>query len=108
MRDADQAATWGKLIDRDGTLWMASSSGIHRLPDLARLLDSRSASVASRDPFLHVDGLTAPYASAFFEDREGNIWIGTAGGIDRFRESRLTPVDLPRGCLVSPSADSYT
>ncbi len=25
------------------------------------------------------------------------MWIGTAGGLDRFRESRLTPVSLPRG-----------
>ena len=25
------------------------------------------------------------------------MWIGTAGGVDRFRESRLTRVELPRG-----------
>ncbi len=44
----------------------------------------------------NLDGLTAAYAAAFLQDREGNVWIGTAGGLDRFRESRLTPVHLPR------------
>jgi signal transduction histidine kinase/ligand-binding sensor domain-containing protein len=96
LRDANSSPAWGKLIDRDGALWMASTSGINRLRDVARLLDSKSASAESRDTFSHVDGLTAPYAAAFLEDREGNVWIATAGGLDRFREPRLTPAELPR------------
>lgn len=93
---ARRDAIWGKLIDRHGRLWMASSSGIHRLQDVARLLDPGLTAASSSDAFTNIDGLTAPYAAAFLEDREGNVWIGTAGGVDRFRESRLTPVYLPR------------
>ncbi len=101
LRDARKEALYGRLIDRDGTLWTASASGIHRVKDVAHLLDPHGAATASRDVFSTVDGLTAPYAQAFLEDREGNVWIGTASGLDRFRESRVTPVDLPRG------ADGY-
>jgi signal transduction histidine kinase/ligand-binding sensor domain-containing protein len=101
LRDARKETLYGRLIDRDGTLWTASASGIHRVKEVAHLLDPHGAATASRDTFSAVDGLTAPYAQAFLEDREGNVWIGTAGGLDRFRESRVTPVDLPRG------ADGY-
>jgi signal transduction histidine kinase/ligand-binding sensor domain-containing protein len=97
LRDARNEALYGRLIDRDGTLWTASASGIHRVKDVAHLLDPHGAATASRDAFSTADGLTAPYAQAFLEDREGNVWIGTASGLDRFRESRVTPVDLPRG-----------
>jgi signal transduction histidine kinase/ligand-binding sensor domain-containing protein len=97
LHDPAQGALWGKLIDRDGTLWAASPVGIHRVKNIARLLDPAIAEDTSRDTFSTVDGLSAAYASAFLEDREGNIWIGTAGGLDRFRESRLTPVEFPRG-----------
>ena len=86
LRDPQGEGLWGKLIDRDGTLWMASPRGIHR---------SRDFTGAQREVFSDADGLSAPYAAAFLEDREGNVWIGTAGGLDRFRESRLTPVSLP-------------
>jgi signal transduction histidine kinase len=97
LRDARGTPLWGKLIDRDGTLWLTSTRGIHRVRDVARLLDPRSSPDLQRDVYSDVDGLTAAFAAAFLEDREGNVWIGTAGGVDRFRESRLTPVELPHG-----------
>lgn len=96
IRDARREPLWGKLLDRDGTLWAASATGIHRLKDLPGLLDEQLAAASSRDAFSNVDGLTAQYASAFLEDREGNVWIGTTGGLHRFRHSRLTRVELPR------------
>src|SRR6185503_532571 len=57
-----------------------------------------------RDMFSNLHGLTAPYANAFLEDREGNVWIGTAAGVDRFRESRLTRLELPYGANGFASA----
>jgi ligand-binding sensor domain-containing protein len=95
LKDPVHGPLWGKLIDRDGVLWTASSTGIHRVKDVGRLLDRAIATDLAGDAFSSVDGLTAPYASAFLEDREGNVWIGTTGGLDRFRQSRLTPVELP-------------
>jgi signal transduction histidine kinase/ligand-binding sensor domain-containing protein len=93
LRDGRGEALWGRLIDRDGTLWLTSSSGIHRLNDMAHLLESAFTEAAPTDAYANVEGLSW---SALLEDREGNIWMGTASGVYRFRESRLTPVDLPR------------
>ena len=39
--------------------------------------------------FTAKDGLTSDYANAVLEDREGNIWIGTNGGLDRFRRANI-------------------
>lgn len=106
LQDDGAEPVWGRLVDRDGALWAVSSTGIHRMRDPARV---PGASADARDDlFAEADGLTAAYASAFLEDREGNVWIGTAGGLDRFRESRLTPVPLPRaanGFALAAGAD---
>ncbi len=32
---------------------------------------------------------------AILQDREGNIWVGTNNGLDRFRKTNLVPVVLP-------------
>jgi len=96
LRSTTGEPLWGRLIDRDGTLWAAASSGIHRIKQVAHLADRAS----TREPyevFSNGDGLSASYANALLEDREGNVWIGTAGGVDRFREARLTRVPVPQG-----------
>jgi signal transduction histidine kinase/streptogramin lyase len=84
-----------KLIDREGTFWVSTPTGIRRLGDPAGLFRHELGG-ASADVFLVGDGLTGPASKGLsgLEDREGNVWIGTAGGLDRFRESRLTRVDL--------------
>jgi signal transduction histidine kinase len=85
-----------ELIDREGTFWMSTPTGIARVRDPASQLRRGLADRVSADAFSITDGLTGPVSkgSSFLEDREGNIWIGTAGGLDKFRESHLTRVDL--------------
>ncbi len=34
---------------------------------------------------------------SLFEDREGNIWVATTGGIDRFRELPFTSISAKQG-----------
>jgi len=41
------------------------------------------------DVFSQADGLSGDFVSAIFEDREGNIWVATIDGLDRFRESAV-------------------
>ncbi len=36
------------------------------------------------------DGLANHHVTRLFEDREGNVWIATAGGLSRFKDERLT------------------
>jgi signal transduction histidine kinase/ligand-binding sensor domain-containing protein len=105
LRDARGEPLWGRLIDRDDSLWLTSGAGIHRLTHVSRLLDPAFDVGAQIDAYADVDGLSW---TEFVEDHEGNIWIGTASGVDRFRESRLTPVEFPRAAngfaLVSGDA----
>ncbi|MYM69948.1 histidine kinase [Pseudoduganella sp. FT55W] len=54
-------------------------------------------------------GMSGPQAQCFFEDREGDIWIGTALGIDRIRSNRLRPLVLDKpleapGIALAPNA----
>jgi signal transduction histidine kinase len=86
------------FIDHEGTFWITTSTSIRRLRDPVGLLRHELTDGASSDVFLVKDGLTGPTSReslSGLEDREGNVWIGTSGGLDRFRESRLTRVELP-------------
>nr|WP_315249150.1 two-component regulator propeller domain-containing protein [uncultured Duganella sp.] len=49
-------------------------------------------------------GLSGAWVTAMFEDREGNVWVSTATGIDRFRSKRITTVPLAVVANVNPLA----
>jgi signal transduction histidine kinase/ligand-binding sensor domain-containing protein len=77
-------------FDHDGHLWGSYQSG----PGIFRVL--RPENFASNKPLLQKeadesfgtkDGLTSDVASPLFEDREGNMWVGTELGLDRFRRA---------------------
>ena len=61
------------LRDRDGALWIGTwSQGLVHVRE------------GSTDGFAQRDGLSGDLVTALFEDREGNIWVGTTKGLDRF------------------------
>jgi signal transduction histidine kinase len=49
------------------------------------------------DRFTRADGLSSNTVSDMFEDREGNIWVATVGGLDRFRNLAVTTVSVKQG-----------
>lgn len=53
------------LVARDGTLWVATRRGVFRMPRGA-------ATIAP------VDGMNGVRCRSLFEDREGNLWAGSA------------------------------
>jgi signal transduction histidine kinase/ligand-binding sensor domain-containing protein len=62
--------------DRDGNAWIAAGArGLLRLRPMATSVENLP---------------TASDVRAVFEDRDGDIWIGTARGIERLREGALT------------------
>src|SRR5262249_23750926 len=63
--------------DRNGNIWIASSSGLFR---------AHGADVTRMD---RSSGLSGDFVSDVFEDREGNLWIATRSGLDRFRDSQI-------------------
>lgn len=43
----------------------------------------------SLERFTRRDGLTSDLVLSLFQDHEGNIWVGTSNGLDRFREPKV-------------------
>jgi signal transduction histidine kinase/ligand-binding sensor domain-containing protein len=84
------------LFDRDGNLWHAGCDELCRLrPDALARLDTwrRGTDPSDRPP----SGVMSGKPISVFEDREGNIWVGTQRGVDRFRQNRLVSMGLPAG-----------
>ena len=86
-------------FDREGSLWLTvAGDGIRRVRFPERLGNRKlEAGDAELESFKVQDGLTDNWANNLLEDREGNIWVSTNKGLDRFRRSHLVPVTLPAG-----------
>lgn len=86
------------LFTRDGMLWMG---GVGQ--GLFRVEYGNLASASGQEPLLpedHFDekhGLSSDFISCAFEDREGNVWFGSAGGLDRFRNNRIVSWSVAEG-----------
>ena len=80
----------GELVfDHDGTLWY-QADGLRRIahpehPKIGTAL--RLEDIA--DAYSDADGLTARTVFSMLADREGNVWVGTSHGLDRFSEPSL-------------------
>jgi len=81
-------------FDRDGALWLtdAAIGGVVRIVDPAHPSSSQVV-----DRFSAQNGLTADVAVPLLEDRDGNIWVGTNLGLNRFRRNAFLPAPaLPK------------
>jgi signal transduction histidine kinase/ligand-binding sensor domain-containing protein len=77
------------LFDRDGALWgVTYSAGLYRIARPHALYEGASP---VEESFTAKDGLTSDRAQAILEDREGNVWVGTSAGLDRFRSANIRP-----------------
>lgn len=87
------------LFDRDGSLWFTEfPHGVQRLRFPESLGNEEVQGKDERfELFDESKGLSANPAGNILEDREGNIWVGTTKGLDRFRYSPIVPFDLPEG-----------
>ncbi len=74
------------LRDRDGGLWIGA---IER--GLIHIHSGRT------DVFAKTDGLSGDVILAMYEDREGDIWMSSTGGLDRFRELPVSTVSVKQG-----------
>ncbi|MEJ0027147.1 MAG: two-component regulator propeller domain-containing protein [Rhizomicrobium sp.] len=92
------------LFDHEGNLWGRLSRG-----GIFRSSPQEQAAAVGRfdnrhivDLFSSKDGLTSDIDRSFLEDKEGNIWVGTNLGLDRFRPANVVtaagiPVTAPLG-----------
>jgi len=107
-------------FDTQGSLWITTlGNGIRRVPYPDRLHEPGIKGPSAwqvRDPqvegFTSQNGLTSDYIHCVLQDREGNVWIGTSDGLDRFRQSSIVSVTvqpiLTRGDPPIPSLHSFT
>lgn len=81
-------------FDAHGGLWLRTGAGAMRA---ARPGEGPIAASGERLPSFEAfgarQGLTGDLLS-FLEDREGNVWLGTAGGLHRLRQAHVTRVAL--------------
>lgn len=79
------------LVDHDGDLWVGTlQRGLLRV------------SRGHTSLFARTDGLSGDRIMTMFQDREGNMWVGTADGLDRFRAPAVVQFSMRQG-LSSPS-----
>lgn len=74
------------FIDRENTLWVGTESeGLYRIHE----------GIAER--YRSADGLSGDSVIGFFEDREGNLWVTTDGGVDVFRDTPVVSFSTHEG-----------
>lgn len=90
LGEGHPAPSAGLLFDRDGGLW-ATTLG-------SGLLRYRTGNAAQQsEHFQRADGLSSDYLQPLLEDREGNLWVGSSRGLDRFRHANLALAPMPEG-----------
>ena len=74
------------LRDRDGGVWIGTQDQgllhVHR---------------GRTDRFTRADGLSSDSIQGLFEDREGDVWVATLNGLDRFRDFAVTTISTRQG-----------
>jgi signal transduction histidine kinase/ligand-binding sensor domain-containing protein len=74
------------LRDRNGGLWIGTTER-----GLLHVHTERT------DAFARSDGLSGDFVMALFEDREGDIWVATLDGLDRFRDFAVPTTSASQG-----------
>jgi signal transduction histidine kinase/ligand-binding sensor domain-containing protein len=72
-------------VARNSSIWLGQNFQLRLVPPsgAGRAIDVRETPLSGRQVY------------ALLEDREGDIWVGTDGGLDRLRPNRLHAVELP-------------
>jgi ligand-binding sensor domain-containing protein len=78
------------LRDRDGSLWIGTFN-----QGVVHVHQGRA------DVFGLSDGLSGESGTTLFEDREGNVWVASPGGLDRFHDLAAATFSMKQG-LSSP------
>lgn len=86
-------ATGTIFFGRDSSVWISTLNGVER--NVMDTDPSGRARLRLSERFTNSDGLSGILAIAMLTDREGNVWVGTEGGLDRFRQPKLSSVELP-------------
>jgi ligand-binding sensor domain-containing protein len=82
------------LFDPDGNAWLPGRPGLVWIP--RSTVTGEAAPGTGRQTLSPAQGMSSTLGWTVFRDREGSIWVGTPGGLDQFRRTKLTPVLFPK------------
>jgi signal transduction histidine kinase/ligand-binding sensor domain-containing protein len=90
-RTDDSLIRGAPLFDRSGNLWIATRyQGVQRVAAASSARPpSQGRAHGEVESIRGRDGLSSDVTTQVLEDREGNIWIGTEKGLDKFRPATL-------------------
>ena len=92
--DSSALEVYTLFVDRKRALWIGTyKQGIYRIHG------------QKVDHFYSTDGLSSDAVRQFYEDREGNLWVATAKGLDCFRDVRVASFSTREG-LSADEVDS--
>jgi signal transduction histidine kinase/ligand-binding sensor domain-containing protein len=78
------------FVDRERTLWVGTTSkGLYHVHD------------GHGDHYERADGLSGNDILSMYEDREGNLWVVTGGGIDMFHDTSVVTFSATEGLVGS-------
>ena len=83
------------LRDRDGGVWIGTDE-----VGVVHVHQGRA------DVFSQADGLSGDHVTSLFEDREGDVWVATLGGLDRFRNYTVATFAKHEGLGTVPGRGS--
>ncbi|WP_338869721.1 sensor histidine kinase [Myxococcus stipitatus] len=85
------------LFTRDGSMWLGAcrGTGICRVAKPYEAGVPFHRSTVDGEVFTAREGLSSTSAMTLLEDREGNLWVGTQLGLDRFRPNDVASVRFP-------------
>jgi len=100
------------MVDSAGSLIILSEPGLVHVPNPARLLQPGGDALLKADMITQAQGFGGDAILGMIEDRQGNIWVATPQGLDRFRDQAFTPVRFPgerdtMGLAVGPDASVW-
>src|SRR6202051_4977287 len=82
------------LFNRDRSLWIGTDQ--RGLRGAAQIKQPEGAGL---DQLRAREGLSSERVYSALEDREGNLWFGTAAGLDRFRENKVLAYSNGEGLI---------
>lgn len=87
----------GLLFDSTGAIWVGTRDKGIRYAQASGGVNGRPITDAliHQEEFMAKDGLSADNVLPMLEDVDGNIWVGTSGGLDRFRPKTMISAAFP-------------
>jgi signal transduction histidine kinase/ligand-binding sensor domain-containing protein len=98
-------------FDGAHSLWLATGRGLYRIPFGAiSALPKQTNSETEKDQFMLADGMSGREVNTVLEDREGNVWVGTTNGLDRFSDRSVTQFNVghtPTDLIAGPHSEVW-